>query len=537
MGPTDPPSPYPIVETCDVCGPRHVQVRNSETTVAVAAAACFKAGFLPPTAWAHAPPERRVGPASPPPGANGNPSRRLGRSPRRRSSSPPAQPSATNHARAPPSRLRSPRRATTQPPRPSAARKGGGGGGRRLTANGAPPACGCGRPRSRTRRRVAVPDAPSSRALSPHSEAIGGGLRRSRRLQRRGCRQEEPVVNSGTADLVDFNWETLGFQPVPTDFMYVMRCSEEGVFTKGELVPYGPIELNPAAGVLNYGQGLLEGLRAHRKEDGSVLLFRPDENALRMRVGADRLCMPAPSVEQFLEAIKLTILANKRWVPPTGKGSLYIRPLLIGSGAILGVAPAPEYTFVVFACPVGHYFKDGLSPISLLTEEEYQCAAPGGTGDIKTIGNYASAVYAKERAKERGHSDVLYLDPVHKKFVEELSSCNIFMVKDNIISTPLLTGTVLPGITRRSIIEYARSLGFQVEECLITIDELLDADEVFCTGTSVVLSSVGCIVYQGRRVEYGNQKFRTVSQQLYSALTAIQKGLVEDSMGWTVQLN
>jgi branched-subunit amino acid aminotransferase/4-amino-4-deoxychorismate lyase len=275
--------------------------------------------------------------------------------------------------------------------------------------------------------------------------------------------------------------------------MYVMRCSEEGVFTKGELVPYGPIELNPAAGVLNYGQGLLEGLRAHRKEDGSVLLFRPDENALRMRVGADRLCMPAPSVEQFLEAIKLTILANKRWVPPTGKGSLYIRPLLIGSGAILGVAPAPEYTFVVFACPVGHYFKDGLSPISLLTEEEYQCAAPGGTGDIKTIGNYASvitfsflqaesllyhliphrghstlfhiftlrawfsqfefgcqciflclksnscssfsfdiciqAVYAKERAKERGHSDVLYLDPVHKKFVEELSSCNIFMVK------------------------------------------------------------------------------------------------------------
>nr|XP_015633613.1 branched-chain-amino-acid aminotransferase 3, chloroplastic isoform X1 [Oryza sativa Japonica Group]XP_015633614.1 branched-chain-amino-acid aminotransferase 3, chloroplastic isoform X1 [Oryza sativa Japonica Group] len=350
---------------------------------------------------------------------------------------------------------------------------------------------------------------------------------------------------TGTAELVDFNWETLGFQPVPTDFMYVMRCSEEGVFTKGELVPYGPIELNPAAGVLNYGQGLLEGLRAHRKEDGSVLLFRPDENALRMRVGADRLCMPAPSVEQFLEAIKLTILANKRWVPPTGKGSLYIRPLLIGSGAILGVAPAPEYTFVVFACPVGHYFKDGLSPISLLTEEEYQCAAPGGTGDIKTIGNYASvitfsflqAVYAKERAKERGHSDVLYLDPVHKKFVEELSSCNIFMVKDNIISTPLLTGTVLPGITRRSIIEYARSLGFQVEECLITIDELLDADEVFCTGTSVVLSSVGCIVYQGRRVEYGNQKFRTVSQQLYSALTAIQKGLVEDSMGWTVQLN
>lgn len=283
--------------------------------------------------------------------------------------------------------------------------------------------------------------------------------------------------------------------------------------------------------------GLVEGLRAHRKEDGSVLLFRPDENAFRMRVGADRLCMPAPNIEQFLEAVKLTILANKRWVPPTGKGSLYIRPLLFGSGAILGVAPAPEYTFVVFVCPVGHYFKDGLSPISLLTEEEYHRAAPGGTGDIKTIGNYASVVNAQKRAKEKGHSDVLYLDPVHKKFVEEVSSCNIFMVKDNVISTPLLTGTILPGITRRSIIEIARNLGFQVEERLITIDELLDADEVFCTGTAVVLSPVGCIVYHGRRVEYGSQKVGVVSQKLYSALTAIQKGFVEDSMGWTVQLN
>uniref|UniRef100_A0ACD5UU64 Uncharacterized protein n=1 Tax=Avena sativa TaxID=4498 RepID=A0ACD5UU64_AVESA len=345
------------------------------------------------------------------------------------------------------------------------------------------------------------------------------------------------AYRTGTADLVDFNWETLGFQLVPTDFMYIMRSSTDGVFTNGELVPYGPIELNPASAVLNYGQGLVEGLRAHRKEDGSIVLFRPAENALRMRKGADRLCMPAPRVEQFLSGVKQTILANKRWVPPTGKGSLYIRPLLMGSGAILGVAPAPQYTFVVFVCPVGHYFKDGLSPISLLTEEEYHRAAPGRTGDIKTIGNYASVVSAQKRAKDKGHSDVLYLDPVHKKFVEEVSSCNIFMVKDNAIITPLLTGTILPGITRRSTIEIARNLGFQVEERLIAIDELLDADEVFCTGTAVVLSPVGCVVYHGRRVEYGNGKVGVVSQQLYSALTAIQKGVAEDGMGWVVQLN
>ncbi|KAL6652240.1 hypothetical protein ACP70R_011165 [Stipagrostis hirtigluma subsp. patula] len=343
---------------------------------------------------------------------------------------------------------------------------------------------------------------------------------------------------AGTPDLVDFNWETLGFQLVPTDFMYVMRCSSDGMFNKGELVPYGPIELNPAAAVLNYGQGLLEGLRAHRKEDGSILIFRPEENASRMRIGAARLCMPAPSIEQFVEAVKLTILANKRWVPPASKGSLYIRPLLIGSGAILGVAPAPQYTFVVFVCPVGHYFKDGLSPISLLTEEEYHRAAPGGTGDIKTIGNYASVVSAKRRAKEKGHSDVLYLDPVHNKFVEEVSSCNIFMVKDKVISSPLLTGTILPGITRKSVIEIAKNLGFQVEEGHITIDDLLGADEVFCTGTAVVLSSVGSITYRGRRVEFGkNQKAGVVSQQLYTEFTAIQKGLAKDSMGWTLQLN
>jgi len=344
--------------------------------------------------------------------------------------------------------------------------------------------------------------------------------------------------STGTPDLVDFNWDALGFQLVPTDFMYLMRCSSDGVFTKGELVPYGPIELNPAAAVLNYGQGLLEGLRAHRKEDGSILLFRPHENALRMRTGADRLCMPAPSVEQFLEAVKLTVLANKRWVPPTGKGSLYIRPQLIGSGAILGVAPAPQYTFTVFVCPVGHYFKDGLSPISLLTEEEYHRAAPGGTGDIKTIGNYASVVSAQRRAKEKGHSDVLYLDPIHNKFVEEVSSCNIFMVKDNVISTPLLTGTILPGITRKSVMGIAQNLGFQVEEHNITIDELLGADEVFCTGTAVVLSPVGSITYRERKVEYGkSQEAGMVSQQLYAAFTAIQKGLVEDSMGWTLKLN
>uniref|UniRef100_A0ACD5TIL2 Uncharacterized protein n=1 Tax=Avena sativa TaxID=4498 RepID=A0ACD5TIL2_AVESA len=341
-----------------------------------------------------------------------------------------------------------------------------------------------------------------------------------------------------TSEFADLDWENLGFGLVQTDYMYIAKCGLDGNFDKGEMVPFGPIEMNPSSGVLNYGQGLFEGMKAYRKSDGSILLFRPLENAMRMQTGAERMCMPSPPVEQFVDAVKQTVLANKRWVPPTGKGSLYIRPLLVGSGAVLGLAPAPEYTFIIFASPVGNYFKEGLAPINLIVEDKFHRATPGGTGGVKTIGNYASVLMAQKIAKEKGYSDVLYLDAVHKKYLEEVSSCNIFVVKGNVISTPAIKGTILPGITRKSIIDVALSKGFQVEERLVSVDELLDADEVFCTGTAVVVSPVGSITYQGKRIEYaGNHGVGAVSQQLYTSLTSLQMGQVEDSMGWTVQLN
>ncbi|CAL4932156.1 unnamed protein product [Urochloa decumbens] len=342
---------------------------------------------------------------------------------------------------------------------------------------------------------------------------------------------------SQTSEIVDMDWENLGFGIVQTDYMYIAKCGTDGNFTEGEMVPFGPIALNPSSGVLNYGQGLFEGLKAYRKPDGSILLFRPEENALRMQTGAERMCMPAPSVEQFVDAVKQTVLANKRWVPPTGKGSLYLRPLLMGSGAVLGLAPAPEYTFLIFVSPVGNYFKEGLAPINLIVEDKFHRATPGGTGSVKTIGNYASVLMAQKIAKEKGYSDVLYLDAVHKKYLEEVSSCNIFVVKGNVICTPSIKGTILPGITRKSIIDVAVSKGFQVEERLVSVDELLDADEVFCTGTAVVVSPVGSITYQGKRVEYGHQSVGVVSQQLYTSLTSLQMGQTEDWMGWTMQLN
>lgn len=339
-----------------------------------------------------------------------------------------------------------------------------------------------------------------------------------------------------TTELADIDWDNLGFGFMSTDYMYVMKCSQGENFTKGELQRFGNIELSPSAGILNYGQGLFEGLKAYRKHDGNILLFRPEENALRLRLGAERMCMPSPTVEQFVEAVKITVLANERWIPPPGKGSLYIRPLLMGSGAVLGLAPAPEYTFLIYVSPVGNYFKEGLAPINLIVETEMHRATPGGTGGVKTIGNYAAVLKAQGAAKAKGYSDVLYLDSVHKRYLEEVSSCNVFLVKGNVISTPAIKGTILPGITRKSILDVALSQGFQVEERSVTVDELLDADEVFCTGTAVVVSPVGSITFKGKRVTYGADGVGRVSQQLYSALTSLQMGISEDKMDWIVEL-
>ncbi|KAG6392533.1 hypothetical protein SASPL_146757 [Salvia splendens] len=299
----------------------------------------------------------------------------------------------------------------------------------------------------------------------------------------------------------EIDWDNLGFGLVPTDYMYMMKCSQGETFSNGELQRFGNLELSPSAGILNYGQGLFEGLKAYRKHDGNILLFRPEENAMRLREGAVRMCMPAPSVDQFLEAVKATVLANERW--------------------------------------------EGLAPINLIVETEMHRATPGGTGGVKTIGNYAAVsdsyidvnyfvLQAQSAAKAKGFSDVLYLDSTHKKYLEEVSSCNVFVVKGNVISTPAIKGTILPGITRKSLLDVAISQGFQVEERYVTVDDLLEADEVFCTGTAVVVSPVGSITYLNKRVTYGG--VGRVSQQLYSALTSLQMGLAEDTMGWIVEL-
>ncbi|XP_055821270.1 branched-chain-amino-acid aminotransferase 2, chloroplastic-like [Solanum dulcamara] len=332
-----------------------------------------------------------------------------------------------------------------------------------------------------------------------------------------------------------FDWDNLGFKLIQTDYMFMARSSHNGNFEKGKLNPFGNIELSPSAGVLNYGQGLIEGTKAYRVDDGRIFLFRPQESGIRMQIGAERMCMLSPSIQQFVDAVKLTTIANKRWIPPAGKGSLYIRPLLIGNGPILGIAPAPEYTFLVYACPVGNYLRNGTQPLTLYVEDEHHRASQGGAGGVKAITNYAPVIKAIQKAKERGYSDVLYLDSVNKKYIEEVSASNIFLVKGKIISTPVASGTILEGITRKSIIDIAHDLGYQVEERLIEADELISADEVFCTGTALGVAPVGSITYKNKRINY-KVSSELISEQLSSRLAAIQKGIIEDKRDWLIEI-
>uniref|UniRef100_A0A7N0ZQ41 Branched-chain-amino-acid aminotransferase n=1 Tax=Kalanchoe fedtschenkoi TaxID=63787 RepID=A0A7N0ZQ41_KALFE len=338
------------------------------------------------------------------------------------------------------------------------------------------------------------------------------------------------------AEYADVDWDSLGFSLKPAGYMYAMKCARGGAFEKGEICPYGDIGISPAAGVLNYGQAIYEGTIAQRRQDGRVLLFRPELNANRMRMGAERMCMPSPSVDQFVDALKRIAQSNKRWVPPPGKGSLYIRPLLMGSGAILGLGPAPEYTFVVYASPAGNYFKERSASLNLYIEDEFHRSGRGGTGGVKSITNYGPVLKPLTRAKSMGFSEVLYLDSVEKKYIEELSACNIFIAKGNVISTPAATGMILEGVTRKSIIELARLSNYKVEERSIAIDELFDTDEVFCTGTAVGVADVGSITYKDKRIEYKTGA-NSVCGELGAMLAGIKNGVTEDKLGWTVEID
>ena len=341
--------------------------------------------------------------------------------------------------------------------------------------------------------------------------------------------------STDTAPSADIDWDELGFglqHVAPT--MYVGTCPAGSDTWTGSLQPYGPMSLYPSSQVLNYGQAVFEGMKAQRTAAGDIVLFRPDCNASRMQDGAARLSMSCPSTSAFISAVEDVVRANAKMVPPLGRGSLYLRPLLMGTGPILGLGPAPEYTFCVYCAAVGAYFKGGqLTPIDLKVDTRFHRSAPRGMGGTKAAGNYSPVLVQQLAAKKEGYSDVLYLDAVQDRYLEEVSSCNIFVKRGNVISTPPISGSILPGVTRRSVVELARSKGYEVREEPVSIEMAMEADEVFTTGTAVVLSPVGSLTYEGETRQFGERGVPTgTALELYEALTGLQQERIPDDFGW-----
>ena len=335
----------------------------------------------------------------------------------------------------------------------------------------------------------------------------------------------------------NINFDDLTFTFTETRSMYVTKCKQGDDWDTGELFPYGNISISPASTVLNYGQGLFEGMKAYRTNDGRILLFRPEKNAERAAKGCLRLSMPEIPKNIFMDAVKKVVNDNSDYIPPTEKGALYIRPIIFGSAEGLGVAPSTEYTFMVYCSPVGPYFKGGLSPIKLIVSTDYHRAPLKGTGGVKAIGNYVPGMLPSGNAKKKGFAEIIYLDAAEEKYVEEVGAANFFAIIDGKIITPKLTGSILPGITRDSVMHIAKEkLGMDIEERRISIDEVMKADEVFCAGTAAIISPIGSITYDGKEYIFSNGDVGNVTRKLYDILTGMQFGTDSDPFNWILEL-
>ena len=335
----------------------------------------------------------------------------------------------------------------------------------------------------------------------------------------------------------------LGFVQIFTDHMFVMNYDEGQGWHDPRIVPYAPIELDPSAMCLHYGQEVFEGMKAYKTADGSLQLFRPDENFKRLNVSNDRLCIPQIDEAFLVEATKRLVQIDRDWVPSSKDTSLYIRPFIIATDAHLGVHPAHHYLFLMILSPVGPYYPEGLDPVKIYVETNYVRAVRGGTGMAKTAGNYSASLRSQQEAAEQDYTQVLWLDGVERKYIEEVGAMNIFFVIDGVVVTPALQGSILSGITRKSCLDIVRSWGMKAEERRISIDEVVEAykagklDEVFGTGTAAVISPVGHLRYGDLVMTINDNKIGAISQRLYDELTGIQWGRVEDKFGWTVKID
>ena len=335
----------------------------------------------------------------------------------------------------------------------------------------------------------------------------------------------------------------LGFGHIFTDHMFAMNYDTGEGWHDARIVPFDNISLSPAAMCLHYGQEIFEGLKAYRTADGTVQLFRPDENYKRMNNSADRMVIPKIDEEFMIEATKKLVEIEKDWVPHTDGASLYIRPFIFATDPYVGVRPADHYLFLIILSPSGAYYSTGLNPVKIYVEQKYVRAVRGGTGFAKTAANYAISLKGQDEAHEQDYEQVLWLDGVEQKYIEEVGSMNIFFVIDGEVITPELTGSVLPGITRKSALEVCKSKGIKATERRITIEEVAKAydegklDEVFGTGTAAVISPVGHLKWGDKIMTINNNEIGPISQMLYDTMTGIQWGKIPDEFGWTVKID
>lgn len=335
---------------------------------------------------------------------------------------------------------------------------------------------------------------------------------------------------------------TLGFGKIFTDHMFVMEYDEGRGWHDARIVPFGNISLHPASTVLHYGAEIFEGLKAYRTESGEVRLFRPMENIRRLNASAARMCLPEIDENMSLEILEAYVRHESEWVPKSFGTSLYLRPFMFGNDEALGVHTVKSAVYMIIASPSGSYYKEGINPVKIMIENEDVRTVRGGTGTAKCGGNYAASTRAGERAEKKGYSQVLWLDGVERRYIEEVGAMNVMFNIDGEIVTPALTGSILPGITRKSCIEVLRSLGYKVTERLLSVDELIDAMEngklleAWGCGTAAVVSPIGRLMYKDKEYIINNEKIGDVTHMLYDILTGIQWGKREDSFGWIYKI-
>ncbi len=338
--------------------------------------------------------------------------------------------------------------------------------------------------------------------------------------------------------------ENLGFGRIFTDHMFLMDYSAGTGWHSPRIVPYGDLTLSPASMVLHYGQEMFEGLKAYRGGGGGAsYLFRPEMNARRANATARRLCIPEIPEEDYVQAVRALVALEEAWIPEGEGTSLYIRPFVIATEPYLGVDPSKSFLFCVILSPSGAYYESGLAPVGIWVEDHFVRAVKGGMGEAKTGGNYAAGLAAQKKAHDAGYAQVLWLDGVEREYVEEVGAMNIFFQIDGKLITPALSGSILPGITRDSVLTLCRDWGMEVEERRISIREVLAAQksgalqEVFGTGTAAVISPVGTLRFQDEVLTIGSGEIGATSQKIYQAITGIQRGLLPDKFGWRVEIS